>query len=178
MGEELWLGKNKIVSMAMPPLPKLTRMSMQSNRLEVWDATLFQNCPLLTHLYLGHNNLPDLPDEFGLLTALEECDLAKNAITVIRPFPTLTKLAEFWINDAQISDLAEVKNLAAFPSLRTIYLERNPMHGLGDEEMEQRYKNAILEAVPNLVQLDAIRLHMDIKVITDGEEKKIMGIRK
>lgn len=176
--EELWLGRNKIVSMAMPPFPKLQKMSMQSNRLEVWDATLFQNCSNLTHLYLGHNNLPDLPDEFALLTALEEVDLARNAITKVRPFPELVALKELWMNDAQIAELDEVKHLAAFPSLKTVYLERNPMHGLGDEAMENRYKEAILQAVPDLNQLDAIRLHMDITVITDGQEKKLLGIRK
>merc|ERR1712066_989683 len=104
--------------------------------------------------------------------------MGRNALTVIRPFPMLTKLKELWMNDAQISDLAEVKNLSAFASLQTVYLERNPMHGLGDEEMEKRYKDAILEAVPDLRQLDAVHLGENIKVITDGEERKIMGIRK
>merc|ERR1712113_90860 len=108
--------------MALPPLPVLRHLSFQSNRLEVWDAALFQNCSSLTHLYLGHNNLPNLPDEFALLTELEEVDLAKNAITVIRPFPELTKLQELWMNDGQIEELEEVKNLAVFPSLQTVYL--------------------------------------------------------
>jgi len=176
--EELWLGRNKIVSMAMPPLPSLRHLSMQSNRLEVWDTSLFQNLSGLTHFYVGHNNLPDLPDDFALMTNLKEVDLAKNAITLVKPMPQLTKLEELWMNDNQISDLAEVRNLSVFPSLQTVYLERNPMHGLGNEEAETKYKEAILQSVPNLLQLDAARLNQNVRVITDGSEQQVMGIRK
>jgi len=175
---ELWLGKNKIPSMALPPLPALRHLSLQNNRLEVWDPALFQNASGLTHLYLGHNNLPDLPEEFSLLTELVEVDLAKNAITKVPQLPQLTKLQEIWMNDNQISDLAEVRHLATIPALKTVYLERNPMHGLGDKESEARYKEAILQAVPNLYQLDAVRLKTEVKLITDGKEKNVMGIRK
>uniref|UniRef100_A0A6U6X0Z3 Protein phosphatase 1 regulatory subunit 7 n=1 Tax=Zooxanthella nutricula TaxID=1333877 RepID=A0A6U6X0Z3_9DINO len=176
--EQLWLGKNKIVSMALPPLPALRHLSLQSNRLEAWDTSLFENAPGLTHAYFGHNNLPNLPDEFTKLTNLVELDLAKNAITLVRPMPQLTKLQDLWMNDNQVSDLAEARHLASFPALRTVYLERNPMHGLGNAESEARYKEAILQAAPDLVQLDAVRLNSEIKVVTDGEEKKVMGIRK
>lgn len=176
--EQLWLGKNKIVSMALPPLPALRHLSMQSNRLETWDPSLFRNAPGLTHLYLGHNNLPDLPDDFSLLTNLKELDLAKNAISLVRPFPQLTHLEELWMNDNQVSDLAEVRNLAQFPAIKTVYLERNPMHGLGNQEMEAKYKEAILQAVPHLYQLDAERLNSKVQIITDGTEKQVMGIRK
>lgn len=176
--EELWLGKNKIGSMALPPLPKLRHLSLQNNRLESWDPALFHNASGLTHFYVGHNNLPDLPPEFALLTDLTEVDLVRNAITLIRPVPELLKLEELWLNDNQIESLDEVRHLAAFPSLKTVYLERNPMHGLGDKEKEARYQEAILKVVPNLVQLDASRLGRTVQLITDGSEKKVMGIRK
>lgn len=176
--EELWLGKNKITSLALPPMLKLRHLSLQNNRLEVWDESFFHNACGLTHLYLGHNNLPDLPQEFALLTDLEEVDLAKNAITCIRPLPQLTKLEELWMNDNQISDLAEVRNLAALPALKTIYLERNPVHGLGNPESEARYKEEILQVVPNLTQLDATHLNSAVTVVTDGSERHVMGIRK
>jgi len=175
---ELWLGKNKIVSMALPPLPSLRKLSLQNNRLEAWEPTLFQNAPGLTHLYFGHNNLPDLPDELVLLTELMELDLARNNITMIRPFPQLEKLEELWMNDCQITDIAEVRNLAAFTGLRTIYLERNPFHELGNSESEARYKTEILAAAPHVTQLDAVRLNHTIQVITDGSEKNVKGIRK
>jgi protein phosphatase 1 regulatory subunit 7 len=176
--EELWLGKNKIASMALPPLPKLRHLSMQNNRLEVWDSSFFTNACGLTNLYLGFNNLPDLPEDFTKLVNLKEVDLAKNAMQKIRPLPELEHLEEFWMNDCQVSDLAEVRNLSTFPGLKTVYLERNPMHGLGDEQSENRYKEAILQAVPNLEQLDAVRLNGTITVITDGSEKSVVGIRK
>lgn len=176
--EELWLGKNKIVSMALPPLPKLRHLSLQNNRLEVWDGALFANCSGLTHLYLGHNNLPDLPEDIAILVNLEEIDLARNAIKSIRPLPQLAKLEELWMNDCQVEDLTEVRNLASFSNLKTVYLERNPMHGLGNEECEKKYKEAIMEAVPYITQLDAVRINGSVKVITDGSEKNVVGIRK
>jgi protein phosphatase 1 regulatory subunit 7 len=176
--QELWLGKNKIASMALAPLPNLRHLSLQNNRLELWDAALFRNCPNLMCLYLGHNNLPDLPDEFALLTELKEVDLAKNAITHIRAFREMGKLQELWMNDNQVADLAEVRNLSQFPALRTVYLERNPMHGLGDKDKEATYKDAILAAVPGLRQLDAVHLGDKVTLVTDGTEKSVIGIRK
>lgn len=175
---ELWLGRNKIASMALPPLPSLRHLSLQNNRLEVWDTSFFQNACGLTHLYLGHNNLPDLPEEFAQLTELREFDLARNALKTLRPMPQLVKLEELWLNDNQIADLAEVRHLAVFPALQTVYLERNPMHGLGNPTMEAKYKEEILQAVPQLKQLDAQRLNHTVTVITDGSEKKVTGIRK
>lgn len=177
--EELWLGKNKIVSMALPPLPNLRHISLQNNRLEAWDPSFFTSARGVTHLYLGHNNLPNLPQEFGQLRDLVEVDLAKNAISSVTPLAELTKLEELWMNDNQIEDLAEVQNLQVFAgSLQTVYLERNPMHGLGDAEKEARYKDAILAAVPNLRQLDAEHLNQQIVVKTDGAEKTVIGIMK
>lgn len=176
--EELWLGKNKIISMALPPLPNLRHLSMQNNRLEVWEPVFFTNCSGLTHLYLGFNNLPTLPEEFARLLDLEEVDLARNPITQIRPLPELEKLEELWMNDCQVDDLAEVRHLASMKGLKTVYLERNPMHGLGEYEKELKYKEAILEACPQLTQMDALRLNSAVKVITDGSEKSVVGIRK
>lgn len=105
-------------------------------------------------------------------------DLAKNAITKVPQLPQLTKLEEIWMNDNQVTDLDEVRHLATIPSLKTIYLERNPMHGLGNTESEARYKEAILQAAPNLYQLDAVRLKTAVKVVTDGKENNVIGIRK
>ena len=176
--EELWLGKNKITSMTLPPLPRLRHISLQNNRLEVWEPSFFQNLSELTHLYLGHNNLPDLPEEFALLTNLVEVDLVRNAITLIKPIPELKKLEELWMNDNKIEDLQQISHLAVFPALKTIYLERNPMQDLGNKEAEQRYREAILKAVPHIQQIDAERVDFEIKVISDGTERHIMGIRR
>ena len=176
--QELWLGKNKIADMSLPPLPALRHLSLQNNRLESWNATFFQNLAGLTHLYLGHNNLPDLPEEFTLLINLVEVDLVRNAITKIKPMPELQKLEELWLNDNKIEDLAQTAHLATFPSLKTIYLERNPMQDLGNKEAEERYRDAILQAVPYIQQLDAERLNLELKVISDGTERHVMGIRR
>ena len=176
--KELWLGKNKITSMSLPSLPALRHLSLQNNRLESWEPSFFHNLTGLTHLYVGHNNLPDLPDEFALLTDLVEVDLVRNAITQIKPIPELRKLQELWMNDNKIEDLAQIANLASFPSLKTIYLERNPIQDLGNKQAEERYREAILQAVPYIEQLDAERLNVELKVISDGTERQVMGIRR
>ena len=176
--QELWLGKNKIASMSLPPLPALRHLSLQNNRLESWEPAFFRNLAGLTHLYLGHNNLPDLPDEFALLTSLIEVDLVRNAITQIKPIPELQNLEELWLNDNQIDDLTQIANLSSFPSLKTIYLERNPIQDLGNKQAEERYREAILQAVPYIQQLDAERLNVELKVISDGAERHVMGIRR
>jgi protein phosphatase 1 regulatory subunit 7 len=176
--EELWLGKNKIGSMALAPLPKLRHLSLQNNRLEVWDPIFFTNVSGITHLYLGFNNLPDLPEDFVKLVDLEEIDLARNAIKTIRPLPELIHLQDLWMNDCQIADISEVGNLSTMPALSTVYLERNPMHGLGDAVSEEKYQAAILAACPRIVQIDAVKINSHVTVISDGSEKLIQGIRK
>merc|ERR1712039_472971 len=105
-----------------------------------------------------------------MLEMIQEVDLAKNAVKKLRGYPTLMHFRDLWLNDNQVDDIEEVRNLAAFPALKAIYLERNPFHGLGDAAMEQRYKAAILDAVPNIAQIDADRLNFTINVITDGTE--------
>lgn len=82
------------------------------------------------------------------------------------------------MNDCQIADLEEVRKLASMPALKTVYLERNPMHGLGDGASEARYTEAILQACPWITQLDAVRINTVVNVVTDGSEKKVVGIRK
>jgi len=175
--EELWLGKNKITTMALPPLPNLKRVSFQNNRLEEWDEMLFRNCPKITHLYLGHNKLPDFPEYFDLLQDLVELDMASNAVNTIRKM-NLPCLKEFWMNYNNISSLDEVATLRHFPKIETVYLEHNPIWK--PPPHDTFYKKAILEAVPDLIQLDAYLLHEDEITTVDVQEPetRIRGIRK
>jgi protein phosphatase 1 regulatory subunit 7 len=55
--KELWMGKNKIVTMYLPPLPALEKVAWQANRLEEWDGRFFRNCPNVTHLYFSKGEI-------------------------------------------------------------------------------------------------------------------------
>ncbi|CDI85821.1 hypothetical protein, conserved [Eimeria praecox] len=94
---ELWLGRNKITRMELPRLPQLTRVSLQSNRIEEWNPELFGNCPKLRELYLSHNNLPSPPKEIRQLVELTVLDLCCNRIDDVelhlRAFPCWIPLA-------------------------------------------------------------------------------------
>lgn len=171
--EELWLGKNKLVTMALPPLPSLKRVSLQNNRLEEWDESLFRNCPNITHLYLGHNKLPDFPDYFESLKQLTELDMASNVVSTLRRMD-LPEMAEFWLNYNNVASLEYVEVLNCFPKLETVYLEHNPIWK--PPPHDDLYKNAILAAVPYLKQLDAYRLEDESVMVC--AETNIRGIRK
>lgn len=79
-------------------------------------------------------------------------DLGANRIASI---PTkllaLTALEDLWLNDNQIAHLSDVERLVPLrASLRTLYLERNPLA----KDFEYRKK---LEALlPELDQIDAV----------------------
>eukprot|EP00919_Chromeraceae_sp_WS-2016_P019887 GHVR01047226.1.p1 GENE.GHVR01047226.1~~GHVR01047226.1.p1 ORF type:complete len:274 (+),score=48.46 GHVR01047226.1:41-862(+) len=94
--KELWLGKNKITSMAIPYLPELRSLSIQSNRLEQWDASVFA-CPNLQHLYLSNNNLPDIPNFPVARCCLTTLDLAYNSLTRLGVITTFTTLQELCV---------------------------------------------------------------------------------
>jgi len=173
--EELWLGKNKIVSMELPPLPRLKRVSFQNNRLEEWHPSLFSNCPNITHLYLGHNKLPDFPTYFQNLKQLEELDMASNALQTL-PRMDLPALKEYWLNYNNISSLDQVRTLDCFPQLETVYLEHNPIWK--PPPHDDLYKNAILTVVPYLKQLDSFHLQAAGSIVWKESEQKIRGIRK
>ena len=153
--KELYLGKNKIVSMALPcPLLKLQKMSLQSCRLDTWDISLFESAPCLSHLYLGHNALPNPPKEIEKLQFLVELDLAANNIDAW-PDVSLPRLGDLWINDAMFDDLDKIRKLERLKGLTTIYLERCPLH----KALGQRvYRQTITSWLPNLEWLDSINL--------------------
>lgn len=158
--EQLWLGKNKIDTMdgfAGCWFPKLTQLSLQSNRLTSWSVDLFARAaPNLTNIYLGSNQLLD-PD-FAVLSAmndelLEEIDLSCNKLTAVPAFTRpMVNLEELWLNDNAISDTSSFSRLAAAPRLRTIYMERNPVQ----KECPLDYRKSIIKASPDsLEQIDA-----------------------
>lgn len=159
--EALWLGKNKIASFNdFIPLrfPKLKQLSLQSNRLTKWNPELFSTvAPNLTHIYLGSNRLPDMdaPTLASLNpSCLQEIDLSCNVITRIPHFPhPMSALEELWLNDNQIGQEETFENLEFdFPVLKTIYIERNPVH----TQFPLDCRRMILKNAPeSLEQIDA-----------------------
>jgi protein phosphatase 1 regulatory subunit 7 len=184
--EQLWLGKNKISNLAdlnAYSFPELVQISLQSNRLTDWaGGVLFrQVAPNLQNVYLGSNQLVDM-DEATLSSfnpdTLIELDISSNALTVAPQFPRpLVRLEELWLNDNKIDSVESLKCIGPiFPVLRTIYIERNPVHS----QCPLDCRNVILaNAPPTLEQVDANRVEAHrVTVSEHGESKPVKSILK
>jgi len=177
--EQLWLGKNKIdtIGRGLATLSKLQRLSLQANRLTRIGPETFPPGahPVLTELYLSENGFRSIAN-IGHLKGLTLLDYSFNPIADLKPganelaeadadqdkadaakpttvvtpdnFPALE---EFWLTDGSLSDWEEVGAVFApfHASLRTVYLERNPI------ERDKRYRNKILLAMPFVEQIDS-----------------------
>ncbi|PHJ26046.1 leucine-rich repeat protein lrr1 [Cystoisospora suis] len=173
--KELWLGKNKLTSMRLPFLPKLQRLSLQSNRLTTWDVRLFDDCPALEELYLSHNQLPgEIPGEIRHLRKLKIFDIGVNAIGNIEAAAQLPELQELWMNNNKIETLEGVKCLRGVGSLHTLYLEGNPVQA----NLGPSYRQNLVKILPQLRQLDALLLSEKVNVIEQPLSGKVGSTRK
>jgi protein phosphatase 1 regulatory subunit 7 len=88
------------------------------------------------------------------LTSLHTLDLSSNKIETLHNMSTLVKLEECWMNDNQIKTFDSVKQelVPLDASLRTVYLERNPV---ADEFL---YRKTLASLLPSLTQIDASRI--------------------
>lgn len=162
---DLWLGKNKIACMALPSLPLLERISLQSNRLEEWNTEFFERCPNVRELYLSHNNLPSPPPEIRQQAGLTVLDLACNRVDAVEAVVPLSQLQDLWLNDNKIANLERCRCLQQLRALETLYLERNPLQA----NLGPGYRQAVTDMLPGLSQLDALLLHTSIKVVQHPE---------
>ena len=175
--EELWLGKNRIEDVGGDAFsqfhfPNLKQVSLQSNRLTEWNYLLFsQVAPNIENAYFGSNKLPDMTLE--VLQAVNvntmiELDISCNCLTQVPQFPRpLVRLEEIWLNDNQITTTESLTCLGRlFPNLRTIYIERNPVH----KECPLDCRMTIMRSAPEtLEQIDASRIpEHELRVIAES----------
>lgn len=157
--EQLWLGKNKIVELGTGflTLTRLRRLSLQANRLtdESVGANVFPPgaLPELTELYLSENNLTCVANVHHL-PALVLLDYSFNPIksldTAVLSAAHFPHLEDFWLTDGKVDEWPEVEKFAQFAAtLRTLYLERNPI------ENDKRYRDKVYRALPFLTQIDS-----------------------
>ncbi|XP_042334047.1 nyctalopin-like [Sceloporus undulatus] len=155
--EALVLASNNMryVPEAFRSLTRLTRLSLESNRIEavgrdslkdmvalkdlnlrknrIWtiQEDTFRQLGRLTVLNLGHNYLSDLPNPlFGGLTRLRTMHLEANQLTRIScPFDSLHNLRKLYLNNNRIASVAS----SAFSSLKELdflHLNRNNLSHL------------------------------------------------
>lgn len=155
--EELWLGKNKIdrLGTSFNTLTKLKRLSLQANRLTALEASNFpaDANPSLTELYLSENGITAM-EHLGQLPALKILDFSFNPLQTINAdvvnVTAMPVLEEFWLTDGKLDQWAEVDKLVHFrQTLRTVYLERNPIEG------DKRYRDKVYLALPFVTQIDS-----------------------
>eukprot|EP01062_Namystynia_karyoxenos_P017647 TRINITY_DN16523_c0_g1_i1.p1 TRINITY_DN16523_c0_g1~~TRINITY_DN16523_c0_g1_i1.p1 ORF type:complete len:548 (+),score=175.19 TRINITY_DN16523_c0_g1_i1:82-1725(+) len=145
--EDLWLGKNKITQLAgLQGLTKLRRLSLQANRLTEIPAGSLQDNTALTDLHLSENRIPRI-QHVGHLRQLRLLDFCFNPIQRLDDIAHLS-LTELWITDARVADWKEVEKLRGMESLRTLYLERNPVE-------DARYRHRLAMLLPQLVEIDS-----------------------
>ena len=82
-------------------------------------------------------------------TKLTTLDLAGNRIKLIQGLETLHQLEEFWCNDNQIEDWAQLAGLSHAKQLATVYLERNPI------QKDVNYRRKVKMQLCSLTQIDA-----------------------
>ncbi|CUF64088.1 protein phosphatase 1 regulatory subunit, putative [Bodo saltans] len=155
--EELWLGKNKIAQLgsAFNTLKKLRRLSLQANRLTEVTQDVFplDANPALKELYLSENGLQEI-SHVSKLSSIQLLDYSFNPIRVINGDEvnpsTMPILEEFWLTDGKVDSWDEVSKFCGFgETLRTVYLERNPI------EQDKRYRDKVYLALPFLTQIDS-----------------------
>ncbi|KIY68170.1 L domain-like protein [Cylindrobasidium torrendii FP15055 ss-10] len=150
--EELWLGKNKITSLAPLKdiaLPKLRILSIQSNRITKIEALP----PSLEELYLSHNGVEVL-EGLEVAPGLTTVDIGANFITEVKPEAVahLGKIEELWMNNNKIESLPQtLKALEPLKTLNTVYLEGNPCQATEGAA----YRRKIILTLPWLEQVDA-----------------------
>ena len=104
-------------------------------------------------LYLSHQGITTM-EGLESLTSLHTLDLSSNKIETLHNMSTLVKLEECWMNDNHIKTFDSVKQelVPLDASLRTVYLERNPV---ADEFL---YRKTLASLLPSLTQIDASRI--------------------
>ena len=86
--QSLWLGRNKIRSVALCGLTSLRTLSLQSNRLGGMGG--LQACVRLEEVYLSNNGIASIEGLEGLVN-LRVLDLAANRILRVSGLDTLSK---------------------------------------------------------------------------------------
>lgn len=154
--KELWIGKNKISSLddSLHQLHKLEKLSLQANRLTKIEPQNFPEgkLPNLREAFFSENGIQDI--ENIPFHAIQLLDFSMNPISVINDAvinkENMPDLAEFWLTDGKIKDWKEVEKFKPFEAtLRTLYLERNPI------EDHIRYRDLVYQHLPFLTQIDS-----------------------
>ncbi|RNE99307.1 protein phosphatase 1, regulatory subunit [Trypanosoma rangeli] len=156
--KQLWLGKNKITSIgtSLQTLVSLEILSLQANRLTSIEPENFSSPdanPCLMEVYLSENGLTSIQN-LQYLSMVKIIDFSFNPISVINADVINPKnmpfLVEFWLTDGKVENWDEVGKLSGFKnSLKTVYLERNPI------EEDKRYRDKVYMYLPFLEQIDS-----------------------
>lgn len=179
--EELWIGKNKIESIApdcFKTLKKLRRLDLQSNRLTKLEH-LHHISDTLEELYLSHNAITNEGLALGFPKGLEfpnlsTLDVSRNLLTSSDSIAHLTSIDDLWLSGNKICDFECIKSLENLISLDCIYLEYNPI--ADDFEYRIKVKQIIGS---NLNQIDATPISTnELLHLNRGRNPHVKGVLK
>ena len=142
-------------------LPSLSSLVLDgSNIVSIRDLGSSLRC--LEYLSLNDCQLNDL-DGIGVLVGLIELSLCDNSITDVAPLAMHENLTTLNISGNKLSGLTIADALSSCPSLRSLFLSRNPI------EKAPRYRLLIASLIPCISMLDGLPVDHDAQAkISNG----------
>lgn len=137
-------------------LPAVETLDLSSNKFARVDN--LRKCSKLRHLDLGFNNLRTISSFGEVSCQIVKLVLRNNALTTLRGIQNLKSLEGLDVSYNIISNFLEIEILAGLPSLRSLWLEGNPLY------FARWYRAQVFSYFP---VLDNLRL--DGKTISTGE---------
>lgn len=116
---------NEIHPAAVHLVPKLQRLNLSHNRLEV--VADLSSLSDLEELDLSDNRIAHLPDLHTKLGNLKSLKLAQNRLTGLEGLAKLYGLVSLDVRSNRIADLDAVKPVASLPCLDELTLTGNPV---------------------------------------------------
>ncbi|GLC33883.1 hypothetical protein PLESTB_000814300 [Pleodorina starrii] len=111
-------------------LARVRTLNLRDNKLTALPPTI-AGCSAMVELYLGRNQLANVPPELGLVSALKTLELRDNKITCLPPEICELRLGLLDLANNELRSLPP--ELGSMTSLRSLPLDGNPLKSIRRE---------------------------------------------